>query len=312
MNTARQLWIKLNTHIPEMLRNAVRFLGYFLRRCAVDRINIMAGHLTYVSVLSLVPLMAVVFAMFTAFPMFAETRAALEGALLENLVPTSGEAIQAYLERFVGNANQMTAIGVVFLFVVAIMLMSAIDKAMNQIWRVEHKRRFIISLAIYWMVLTLGPILVGTGIGLSSYVFSLATFADVYITGVRATLLTLFPFFTSLMAFLLLYVMVPNKVVKFRHAIWGAAAAALLFELAKNGFRMYLHYFPSYELIYGALATIPILIVWIYLSWNIILLGAELSVSLSEYQKIPDEPLPEGEQDLDAEPPIAPAEGEAS
>lgn len=297
MSKPKQVWQTVKRHAPGMARTSFDFMRYFLRRCATDRINVMAGHLTYVSLLSLVPLMAVMFAMFAAFPMFADTRAALEGALMENLVPTSGEAIQEYLERFVGNANQMTAIGVVFLFVVAIMLISAIDKAMNQIWRVENKRRMIISLAVYWMVLTMGPILVGTGIGLSSYLLSLAAFADDYVTGVRTTMLTLFPFFTSLMAFMLLYVMVPNKVVKFRHAIWGAGVAALLFEIAKNGFRIYLQYFPSYELIYGAMATIPILIVWIYLSWNIILLGAELSVSISEYMNDPDEPLPPDEEE---------------
>ncbi|TRW48328.1 virulence factor BrkB family protein [Aliidiomarina halalkaliphila] len=300
MRSGKELWTLFKSHAPNAIRTSFEFLRYFLRRCATDRINVMAGHLTYVSLLSLVPLLAVMFAMFAAFPMFAETREALQTALLENLVPTSGEAFQEYLNRFVVNANQMTAIGVVFLFVVAIMLISAIDKAMNQIWRVENKRRMIISLAVYWMVLTMGPVLVGTGIGLSSYLLSVAAFADDYVTGVQATLLTLFPFFTSAMAFMLLYVMVPNKVVKFRHAIWGAAVAAVLFELAKNGFRIYLQYFPSYELIYGALATIPILIVWIYLSWNIILLGAELSVSISEFAEDPDEPVPPSE--LEEEP----------
>nr|WP_194757373.1 virulence factor BrkB family protein [Aliidiomarina indica] len=300
MRSSKELWQIFRTHAPGAIRTSFDFLRYFMRRCATDRINVMAGHLTYVSLLSLVPLLAVMFAMFAAFPMFAETREALQSALLDNLVPTSGEAFQEYLNRFVVNANQMTAIGVVFLFVVSIMLINAIDKAMNQIWRVENKRRMIISLAVYWMVLTMGPVLVGTGIGLSSYLLSIAALADGYVTGVQAALLTLFPFFTSAMAFLLLYVMVPNKVVKFRHAIWGAAVAAILFELAKNGFRIYLQYFPSYELIYGALATIPILIVWIYLSWNIILLGAELSVSISEFLDDPDEPLPPSEQEEEA------------
>lgn len=301
-NQAHRKW----PHVSEQLAQArtkgmagakvaIKFLRYFIRRCLDDRINIMAGHLTYVSLLSLVPLVAVIFAIFSAFPMFEAFRENIETLVLNNLVPTSGDALQEYLERFVGNANQMTAIGAVFLFVVAIMLISAIDKAMNTIWRVHNKRRTIISLAVYWMVLTMGPLLVGTGIGLSSYLLSMAAFADEYVGGVRAAMLTLFPFFTSVMAFLLLYAMVPNKVVKFRHAIWGAAVSALLFELAKNGFRLYLQFFPSYELIYGALATIPILIVWVYLSWNIILLGAELTASIEEFLQEPVEEVPADE-----------------
>lgn len=301
-NQAHPIWSQVSKQLVHAktkgmagAKVSLQFLRYFVRRCLDDRINIMAGHLTYVSLLSLVPLVAVIFAIFSAFPMFEAFRENIETLVLNNLVPTSGDALQEYLERFVGNANQMTAIGAVFLFVVAIMLISAIDKAMNTIWRVHNKRRTIISLAVYWMVLTMGPLLVGTGIGLSSYLLSMAAFADEYVGGARTTLLTLFPFFTSIMAFLLLYAMVPNKVVKFRHAIWGAAVSALLFEMAKHGFRLYLQFFPSYELIYGALATIPILIVWVYLSWNIILLGAELTASIEEFLQEPVEEVPADE-----------------
>jgi len=296
-------WIKeFPKKLPGLLKELGKFLVYFGKRVVEDRINITAGHLTYVSLLSLVPLLAVMLAMFTAFPMFDEVRDSIEGAILDNLVPTSGEAIQEYMNRFISNTNQMTAIGVVFLVVVAIMLISAIDKAMNSIWRVEKRRRMIISFAVYWMVLTMGPILVGTSFAISSYLLSLAAFADDYVGGIRTTMLNLAPFFTTMAAFLLLYVMVPNKVVRFRHAIWGAALAALLFELAKNGFRLYLQHFPSYELIYGALATVPILIVWIYLSWNIILLGAELTASVQEYfeedrEEVPPEETEDAELD---------------
>lgn len=288
-------WQKARERVAGAASTSYAFLRHFLKRCKDDRINVMAGHLTYVSLLSLVPLVAVIFAIFSAFPMFESLRETVETAILANLVPTSGEAIQEYVNQFVGNASQMTAIGAIFLFVVAIMLISAIDRAMNTIWRVHNRRRTIISLAVYWMVLTMGPILVGTGIGLSSYLLSMAAFADDYVGGLRATLLMLFPFFTTTVAFLLLYAMVPNKVVKFRHAIWGAAISAFLFEIAKHGFRVYLQYFPSYELIYGALATIPILIVWVYLSWNIILFGAEITASIEEFLGETSEEVPADE-----------------
>ncbi|RUO20958.1 YihY/virulence factor BrkB family protein [Aliidiomarina iranensis] len=288
-------WQQARERVASALSSSYAFLKHFFKRCSDDRINVMAGHLTYVSLLSLVPLVAVVFSIFSAFPMFESFRESIESVILANLVPTSGEAIQEYLNKFVGNASQMTAIGALFLFVVAIMLISAIDRAMNTIWRVHNRRRTIISLAVYWMVLTMGPLLVGTGIGFSSYLLSITAFADDYVGGLRATLLTLFPFFTTTVAFLLLYAMVPNKVVKFRHAIWGAAISAFLFEVAKYGFRVYLQYFPSYELIYGALATIPILIVWVYLSWNIILFGAEITVSIEEFLDEPSDEVPPDE-----------------
>ncbi|MCO4322562.1 virulence factor BrkB family protein [Aliidiomarina quisquiliarum] len=268
------------------------FSKHFLKRCLKDRVNVTAGHLTYVSLLSLVPLLAVVFAMFAAFPMFAELREQVQEMLLSNLIPTSGDAITNYLEGFVENANQMTAVGAVFLFVVALLLMSAIDKSMNTIWRVEQRRRMIISLAVYWMILTLGPVLVGVSIAASSYLLSPEVFGADYLGGMQSFLLRVLPLTSTFIAFLLLYVTVPNRVVKVRHAIWGALLAAVLFETAKNGFQIYLQYFPTYQLIYGALATIPIMIVWIYLSWNIILIGAELAASIEEYLHEPSEAMP--------------------
>lgn len=285
-----------------LARGSWDFGRRFTRRCLNDRINVIAGHLTYVTLLSLVPMFAVMFAMFTAFPMFDDLQGQLEEAILNNLMPASGEALQDYLNRFIENTGQMTTIGVLFLVFVAIMLISTIDRTMNMIFRVKRPRRPIISLAVYWMILTMGPILVGISFAASSYLLSLAAMADEYVYGVRTTLLAMAPYFSTLIAFLMLYVLVPNTVVRMRHAIWGAALAAILFEAAKNAFRLYLQYFPSYELIYGALATIPILIVWVYLSWNIILLGAELTASLSEFfdDSTGDE-VPAQEQDQDRE-----------
>lgn len=275
------------TSIQSRLKTAAEhstdFLGFCWSRFRDERINVSAGHLTYVTLLSLVPLLAVIFSIFAAFPMFDSMRESIQETLLSNLVPTSGEAIEGYLNRFVANANQMTVVGVAFLFIVALMMISAIDRALNSIWRVHQRRRMIISLAVYWMVITLGPILVAVSIGVSGYLFSLAASADHYVASVRSWLLSTVPVLSMFVVFLLLYVTVPNKVIRIRHAWWGAAIAAILFELAKNGFEAYLKYFPSYELIYGTLATIPILIVWIYLSWIVILFGAVFSAAIENY-----------------------------
>ena len=301
MNKHDDRWKHMKQQILHFCFHARHLSVHFISRCMNDRINVTAGHLTYVSLLSLVPLLAVVFAMFTAFPVFSELREQVQGLLLSNLIPTSSEAISEYLEGFVSNANQMTLVGAAFLFVVALLLISSIDQTMNRIWRVHKHRRMIISLAVYWMILTLGPVLAGISIAASSYVLSAERFGSGYLSGMQTVLMWVLPLVSTFVAFLLLYIMVPNRVVKARHAVWGALLAALLFELAKTGFQLYLQYFPTYQLIYGALATIPIMIVWIYLSWNIILLGAELTASLEEYFHEPSETAPKEELATDSE-----------
>ncbi|WP_404400655.1 virulence factor BrkB family protein [Idiomarina seosinensis] len=270
-------WRKRVVHIG-------KFLRYFAQRSAADKINITAGHLTYVTLLSLVPLIVVMFTIFSAFPVFEELQRNIEEALFANLLPTSSEQLKQYIDEFVANASRMTAVGVAFLFVVAVFLISAIDSALNNIWRDSSKRRLTVSLAIYWMILTLGPVLIGGGLAATSYLVSLSQFAEEYVSGVRSFALWFIPIVTSFVAFLLLYLLVPNRTVRVRHAAVGALVAAVMFEISKQLFSLYITYFPTYQAIYGALATIPLLIVWIYLSWNIVLMGAELTVSLEEYQ----------------------------
>lgn len=268
----------------QAMHHSVQFIKYFGQRCSADKINITAGHLTYVSLLSLVPLIVVMFTIFSAFPVFEQLQRNVEDALIANLLPTSGEQLKSYIDEFVANASKMTGVGIAFLFVVAVMLISAIDSTLNSIWRDTSKRRLTVSLAIYWMILTLGPVLIGSGLAATSYLISLTQFAEEYVSGVRSFALWLVPVVTSFVAFVLLYQLVPNRTVRFRYAAFGAGIAAILFELGKQVFSLYITYFPTYQAIYGALATIPILLVWIYLSWTIVLSGAELTVSLEEYQ----------------------------
>lgn len=301
----------INWHRKKVLlfgggKHTIKFIKSFVERCLDDKVTVTAGHLTYVTMLSLVPMMAVTVAVMASMPAFEDFRETMQDLVMDNLLPASGEALEEYFGTFVENARQLSAIGVSFLFVVAIMLMSNIDKSLNRIWRVTKKRRFVVSLAVYWMILTLGPILIGLSIGASSYLMALTAAADEYVRGLNSLMLTLLPLISTTVAFLLVYVLVPNKVVKVRHAIWGALVAAVLFELAKNGFGLYLQYFPTYERVYGAVATIPILIVWIYLSWNIILIGAEVTATVEEYLHADDD-LSEAEKkdpDSDHEHPI--------
>ena len=261
----------------------------YLTRCIDDQITVNAGYLAYVTLLSSVPLVAVGVAIFSAFPGFESTLITIENFLFTNLVPTSSDVIKEHISAFAGNANKMTAVGVGFLAAVSLLLIRNVDATLNRIWRIKKKRPMMISFAVYWMVLSLGPVLLGASIGVTSYIVSLVSFADQGIPGFSGFLLKLLPYIISMVGFIMLYTLVPNTRVPFRAAIPGALFAAMLFELTKKGFALYISHFPSYEVIYGALATIPILFVWVYLSWIVVLLGAEFTVCISP-EKIEDTP----------------------
>ncbi len=255
-----------------------------LTRLKNERIHITAGYLTYVTLMSLVPLMVVMFSIMTAFPLFSDVKEAFEGFVYQNFLPTRGDVIQEHLASFVENASKMSAIAVSLLFLFAFLLMSAIDKSLGHLWKIEKKRRFMVTFATYWLVLTLGPVLISISIALSSYIFSLLADTPANNMFVSQSFLVLLPFVVSLVAFQFLYVAVPNKRIPMKVAFFGAFFAALAFEIAKKVFSLYVLQLPSYQAIYGTLSLIPLLFLWMYLSWNIVLFGALLTVSLDSQQ----------------------------
>jgi membrane protein len=236
--------------------------------------------------MSLVPLIVVMLSVMTAFPLFADLQVIIEQFVYKNFLPAAGDTVQEYLTGFVSNASKMSAVAIAFLFLAALLLISAIDKTFNKIWRVYEKRRTITSFAMYWMVLTLGPILVGASIAISSYLLSMVPVDEYDVFGLFNILVRTLPLATSIIAFVILYIAVPNKVVPFKSALVGAVIAGVLFELAKKAFALYITAFPSYQIIYGALATIPIIFLWVYVSWLIVLLGSLITVSIQEYSNI--------------------------
>lgn len=260
-----------------------------------DNMTTLAGNLAYVSLLSLVPLVAVVFALFAAFPMFSDVSIQLRHFIFANFMPATGDIIQRYIEQFVANSNKMTAVGACGLIVTALLLMYAIDSALNTIWRSKRARPKVYSFAVYWMILTLGPLLAGASLVISSYLLSLR-----WVSGFDSLIdnvLRIFPLLLSWLAFWLLYSIVPTTRVPARDALVGSLVAALLFELGKKGFALYITMFPSYQLIYGVLAVIPILFVWVYWTWCIVLLGAEITVTLGDYRAIKEAAKHESEEE---------------
>jgi membrane protein len=275
--------IQWQDKLKQATRHIDAIFRLFISHCAQDKITVSAGHLAYVSLLSLVPFIMVFFTILSAFPVFAEARGDLEAVIFGNLLPQASDQLQQYMAKFIGNASGMGAVGIASLVVVALLLISNIDKTLNLIWQAKSERPMIFTFAIYWMVLTLGPLLIGSSVLVSSYLVSLATYADEYTPGLATILLKTVPFIASISAFFLVYMLVPNKRIKSPYAFTGAFFAAVLFELSKKAFAFYITSFPSYQLIYGALAVIPILFLWVYLSWIVVLLGAELTHVLEVY-----------------------------
>jgi len=270
--------------IPPAIKSTARFGHMLFKRADSDGVTLLAGHLAYVSLLSLVPLIAVVFSLFALFPVFAEISAQLKNFIFSNFLPATGDIIQSYIEKFVANSSRMTAVGTCGLLVTSLLLIASVDSVLNKIWNSKVKRPMVFSFAVYWMVLTLGPILLVASVAISSYVLSLNWIDVSGIYSLLDRLLRLLPLLISWVSFWLLYSVVPTVSVPGKDALLGALIAGLLFELGKKGFSLYITLFPTYQLIYGVLAVIPILFLWVYVSWCIVLLGAEITVTLGEFR----------------------------
>jgi len=261
--------------IPRVKRLAAHVWRHFSEDSLFDE----AASLSYTSLLSMVPLLAVVFGVATLFPVFQQWSDQLQALVFDNVVPASGDQVQAYLEGFLGSVSKLTLPGTIFLILTAILLMVRIERAFNLIWRVPTSRSIRNRVVMYWAVLTLGPLALGAGVALSAQpVFEQLAVGVSSHSNWRA----LGIFSLSWLAFTLMFLLVPNRRVPFTHAMAGAFMSAVLFSVAKNVFVIFVAN-ASFNVLYGALATIPIFLFWLYLVWIVILLGASLAASLTTF-----------------------------
>ncbi|MFC5740600.1 YihY family inner membrane protein [Dyella tabacisoli] len=276
------------------------FSRFAWQRFMDDKCFETAGALSYTTLVSLVPLIVAVFAMFAAFPVFAGERGTLIDFVFTNFVPAAGEKVQEALEAFANHASQLTGISILVMLFSAVSMMVSIEDRLNRIWRVHQPRGWGSRLLLYWAALTLGPILMVGGIAVASYVTALPLLHEaVGQLGLGRRLLGLLPFAVTFITLCLMYTVIPNRRVSRRDAAIGALLGALLFEIARWGFALFVRNAQTYQQIYGALAAIPIFLLWIYLSWIIVILGASIAASISafDYQS-PHEILPEGAEFL--------------
>ena len=269
-------WIK----VKKIIRS---YFPYLLRRFHEDRILYYSGYLSYVTLLSMVPLLAVIFSLLSIFPFFEKLKEEVEEFVFRNFVPELGDVLQEQILSFVDNATRMTPFGLIVLLVIALLLLSSIDHTLNQIWRVGKNRGIILSYSIYIVVLISSPVLLGTGLAANSYLVSLGGIEEESDFSAIKLILSSVHFLGSFLFFLLLYIVVPHTKVHFWSAVFGALIATLLFELSKSVFALYFIHFPVYQAIYGALAVIPLLFVWVFISWVVVLVGAQISASLDGF-----------------------------
>lgn len=266
---------------------AKTFFRFVARRVIEDRLFQAAGALSYTSVFALVPLSMVVFGVLSAFPMFGVWSDRLSDYVFANFVPSAARSVEGYLRQFSDNAGQLTAAGVIALVVSLLITLNGIEAAFNRIWRVQAARPKVGRFLVYWTVFTLGALIAAASLAISAKFFAMSVFQTAAGSMLQQYLLRLAPMGIELFAIAAIYKVVPHRTIKWRHAVAGALLATAAFETVKWGLGLYLGSFGSYSRIYGTLAAVPIFLLWIYLSWVSVLLGASLASSLSAFRYQP-------------------------
>jgi membrane protein len=277
----------------------VRDLFLFARRrLQEESLPQVAGSLTFTTVFALVPLLTIALAIFTTFPMFNTFRSSLEAYFVQSVMPKSiSSTILNYLTMFASKATRLSAVGAVALIFTSIAMMNLIERVFNRIWRVRGQRSWTKRILVYWALVTLGPLFIGVSLTMSSQVFMATSDLVGHVPFLGALIYTVLSFALTMATFTLLYVTVPNRDVDWHDAAWGGLVAGLAFEIAKRGFAIFITQFPTYSKIYGALAALPLFLLWVYVSWMITLVGALLTAALPvvKYERWWHEAQPGGE-----------------
>lgn len=261
----------------------IHFYRQLFIRFKRDRCTHHAAALSFSSLLALAPLLAISFSLLSVFAPLEQMSTQLEDFIYQYLVPDAGLDIRQYLSSFIEQARKLTSIGLMAFLLTAILLLYNIEESLNIIMKAKMSRKLARRFSIYWTLLTLGPILMGAALSVSTYALSLSILDRMDdVVSIKLFLLKALPVFFCFIAYSMLYIIMPNREIKWRHAFLGSFIAAILFEITKRLFGLFIVNFNNYEVVYGALATLPIFLVWIYLSWLVTLIGAEIIAVLEE------------------------------
>jgi len=275
---------------PERIRDRARagtFARFLARRFLDDNLFQAAAALAYTTVFALVPLAMVVFGVLSAFPVFEQWSQELSTYIFSNFVPNAARSVETYLQQFSTSAKELTAAGVIALMISLLITLNSIEATFNNIWRVRSTRPMLTRFLVYWTVLTLGAMVAAASLAVSARFFQLPVFATDEGRVVQALSLSLVPVLIEFAAITAIYRVVPHRTVKLRYAAAGAVLATVLLELIKWALSQYLASFQGYQKVYGAVAFVPIFLIWIYLGWIAILLGASLASSIAAFRYQP-------------------------
>ena len=272
-------------NLPFLEKTWFQFIVFVLRRFEADRCREQAGGLTYTTLFAVVPMLTVFLVIISSIKALEPARQQLQQLIYSNFLPKSTIAFDKALNAFTDKSSNLTIIGVLFLFVTTVLMLTSIENVFNRIWRVKETRTGLVGFMRYWTIISLGPIILGSAFVLSSTVASMNilsnNFAGYQLDG--SFLLWLISFLLTIVGFFILYWTIPNRSVPILSAVIAGCFSATVFEILKRFFGWVMSNFTSYEIVYGAFAAVPIFLLWIYLSWNIILLGVEVSYALTAF-----------------------------
>ena len=279
----QKMKVSYKQYLDDFMRDALSFpwknTAWTLReRFKEDHLGLTASSLTFTTIISIVPLFTVALAIFSVFPMFAKMQTSLQQLLVDSLIPDNiARQVLSYLGQFASKASKIGWAGALAFLVSALMLILTIDGKLNDIWRVRKTRHLARRVIVYWTLLTLGPLLLALSLSISSYVMSASKGWVSVMPGSLSAILNIVQFLLLACSMAAMYRFVPNTLVRWTHALLGGVFVALGIELAKRALSWYLAQVPTYSAVYGAFATVPILLIWIYVAWVIVLLGAVIS-----------------------------------
>ncbi|MDM1758266.1 MULTISPECIES: YihY family inner membrane protein [Acinetobacter] len=262
-----------------------QFILFVIRRFEADRCRDQAGSLTYTTLFAVVPMLTVFLVIISSIKALEPARQQLQQMIYSNFLPKTSIAFDKAFNVFTQNSSNLTVIGILFLFITTVMMLTSIESVFNRIWRVQETRNGIVGFMRYWTIISLGPILLGSAFVISSTLASMNVlsnnFAGYQVDG--TALLWIISFALTVLGFFILYWTIPNRSVPVKAAAISGLFSAIVFELLKNLFGFIMTNFTSYTIVYGAFAAVPIFLLWIFMSWNIVLLGVEISYALTAF-----------------------------
>ncbi len=271
--------------LPFYDKNWFQFVLFVIRRFEADRCREQAGSLTYTTLFAVVPMLTVFLVIISSIKALEPARQQLQYLIYSNFLPRTTIAFDKALNAFTDKSSNLTIIGILFLFITTVMMLTSIETVFNRIWRVRETRGGIIGFMRYWTIISLGPILLGSAFVISSAVASLNILSNNF-AGYEVDGEFIFwgiSFALTILGFFILNWTIPNRSVPIKAALIAGTFSAVVFELLKNLFGFIMSNFTSYEIVYGAFAAVPIFLLWIFLSWNIVLLGVEISYALTAF-----------------------------